>query len=124
MLIDEAMNGDAFLGPPPVEPIHLSCRPSRQSGSMPGKRHKPEESVAKRRQVDLAVARGTRLAEAIRGVGVSEITCQRWRTAYGGRKLDRVKRPKEPEPENALPGKAVSDLTLDRLVLQEGLRGN
>lgn len=46
---------------------------------MPRKKHKPEEIVAKLRQVDVAVAQGAPLAEAIRGIGVSEVTYRRWR---------------------------------------------
>ena len=91
---------------------------------MPRKKHKPEEIVAKLRQVDVAVAQGTPLAEAIRGIGVSEVTYHRWRNEYGGLKLDQVKRLKELEKENARLRKAVSDLTLDKLILEESLRGN
>jgi len=90
---------------------------------MPRKRHKPEEIVAKLRQVDVSVAQGRPLAEAIRGIGVSEVTYHRWCNEYGGLKLDQVKRLKELEQENARLRKAVSDLTLDKLILQEGLRG-
>lgn len=91
---------------------------------MPRKKHKPEEIVAKLRQVDVAVAQGTPLSEAIRGIGVSEVTYHRWRNEYGGLKLDQVKRLKELEQENTRLRKAVSDLTLDKLILQESLRGN
>ncbi|MEO0625313.1 MAG: IS3 family transposase [Pseudomonadota bacterium] len=90
---------------------------------MPRKRHKPEEIVAKLRQVDVSVAQGRPLAEAIRGISVSEVTYHRWRNEYGGLKLDQVKRLKELEQENTRLRKAVSDLTLDKLILQEGLRG-
>ena len=91
---------------------------------MPRKKRKPEEIVAKLRQVDVAVARGVPLAEAIRGIGLSEVTCHRWRNEYGGLKLDQVKRLKELEQENTRLRRAVSDLTLDKLILQEGLQGN
>jgi len=91
---------------------------------MPRKKHKPEEIVAKLRQVDVAVAQGTPLAEAVRRIGVSEVTYHRWRNEYGGLKLDQVKRLKELEQENARLRKAVSDHTLDKLILQETLRGN
>ncbi len=59
---------------------------------MPRKRHEPEEIVAKLRQADVAVAQGVPLAEAIRGIGVSEVTCHRWRNEYGGLKFDQVNR--------------------------------
>ena len=91
---------------------------------MPRKRHKPEEIVAKLRQVDVVTAQGTSLAEAIRPIGVSEVTYHRWRNEFGGLKLDQVKRLKALELENDRPRKAVSDLTLDKLILAEALRGN
>ena len=91
---------------------------------MPRKKHKPEEIVAKLRQVDVATAQGVSLSEAIRGISVSEVTYHRWRNEYGGLKLDQVKRLKELEQENSRLRRAVSDLTLDKLILQESLRGN
>ncbi len=91
---------------------------------MPKKRHKPEEIVAKLRQVDVLTSQGTPLSEAIRTIGVSEVTYHRWRNEFGGLKLDQVKRLKELELENSRLRKAVSDLTLDKLILTEALRGN
>ena len=91
---------------------------------MPRKRHTPEEIVAKLRQVDVVTAQGTTLAEAIRSIGVSEVTYHRWRNEFGGLKLDQVKRLKELELENSRLRKAVSDLTLDKLILAEALKGN
>lgn len=91
---------------------------------MPRKRHKPEEVVAKLRQVDVMVAQGTTLAEAIRSIGVAEVTYHRWRNEFGGLKLDQVKRLKELEQENARLRRAVSDLTLDKMILAEAARGN
>ena len=88
------------------------------------KRHKPEEIVAKLRQVDVLVSQGTAIADAIRSIGVTEVTYYRWRSEYGGMKLDQVKRLKELEVENARLRKAVSDLTLDKLILKEAARGN
>jgi len=91
---------------------------------MPRKRHKPEEIVAKLRQLDVLTSQGAPQAEAIRTIGVSEITYHRWRNEFGGLKLDQVKRLKELELENSRLRKAVSDLTLDKLILAEALRGN
>ena len=91
---------------------------------MAKKRHKPEEIVAKLRQVDVLTSQGTPLSEAIRTIGVSEVTYHRWRNEFGGLKLDQVKRLKELELENSRLRKAVSDLTLDKLILTEALRGN
>jgi transposase-like protein len=91
---------------------------------MPRKKHTPEEIVAKLRQVDVLVSQGVAIAEAVRQIGVTEVTYYRWRQEYGGLKLDQVKRLKELELENARLRKAVSDLTLDKLILKEAARGN
>jgi putative transposase len=91
---------------------------------MAKKRHKPEEIVAKLRQVDVLTSQGTPMADAIRSIGVTEVTYYRWRSEYGGLKSDQVKRLKDLETENARLRKAISDLTLDKLILQEAARGN
>lgn len=80
--------------------------------------------MAKLRRVDVMVAQGTALGEAIRSIGVAEVTYHRWRNEFGGLKLDQVKRLKELEQENTRLRRAVSDLTLDKLILQEAARGN
>ena len=80
--------------------------------------------VAKLRQVDVLTSQGQSVAEAIRSIGVSEVTYYRWRQEYGGLKSDQVKRLKELETENNRLRRAVSDLTLDKLILQEASRGN
>jgi hypothetical protein len=59
-----------------------------------------------------------------REIGVTEVTYYRWRQEYGGLKLNQVKRLKELELENARLRKAVSGLTLDKLILKEAARGN
>jgi putative transposase len=64
------------------------------------------------------------VAEAIRSIGVTEVTFYRWRTEYGGLKGDQVKRLKELEAENARLRRAVSDLTLDKMIRAEAARGN
>jgi transposase len=87
-------------------------------------RHKPEEIVAKLRQVDVLTAQGTSVAEAVRSIGVSEVTYYRWRQEYGGLKSDQVRRMKELEKENQRLRQAIADLTLDKLILREAARGN
>ena len=91
---------------------------------MAKKRHKPEEIVAKLRQIGVLTSQGMPVADAIRSIGVSEVTYYRWRNEYGGLKSDQVKRLKDLETENARLRKAISDLTLDKLILQEAARGN
>ena len=91
---------------------------------MARKRHTPDEIVAKLRQVDVLVAQGQAVADAIRAIGVSEVTYYRWRQEFGGLKADQVKRLKALEAENARLRRAVSDLTLDKQILAEAARGN
>ena len=88
------------------------------------KRHTPEEIISKLRQVDVLVAQGTPVADAVRSIEVTEVTYYRWRQEYGGLKSVQVKRMKELETENQRLRKAVADLTLDKLILQEAARGN
>ena len=91
---------------------------------MSRKRHKPEEIVAKLRQVDVLVSQGQSVADAIRAISVTEVTYYRWRQEHGGLKSDQVKRLKELETENQRLRKAVADLTLDKLILKEAASGN
>jgi putative transposase len=91
---------------------------------MPRKRHTPEEIVAKLRQVEVMTAQGRPLADAVKSIGVTEVSYYRWRREFGGLKTDQVKRIKELEVENLRLRKAVSDLTLDKLILKEAALGN
>ena len=91
---------------------------------MSRKRHTAEEIVAKLRQVDVLMAQGRPVADAVRAIGVTEVTYYRWRNEYGGLKGDQVKRLKELETENGRLRRVVSDLTLDKLILAEAAKGN
>jgi transposase-like protein len=91
---------------------------------MPRKHHKPEEIVAKLRQVDVLTSQGKLVADAVRAIGVTEVTYYRWRQEYGGLRSDQVKRMKDLEAENTRLRRAVSDLTLDKMILAEAARGN
>ncbi len=91
---------------------------------MAKKVHKPEEIVSKLRQVDVLHNQGITMADAIRQISVSEVTFYRWRKEYGGLKADQLKRLKALEKENQRLRRAVSDLTLDKLILTEASRGN
>jgi len=91
---------------------------------MARKRFKPEEIVAKLRQVEVLQSQGMAVVDAIRQIGVTEVTYYRWRREYGGMKADQLKRLKELEKENTRLRRAVSDLTLDKLILQEAAAGN
>ncbi len=91
---------------------------------MARKHHKPEEIVGKLRQVEVLVGQGKPVAEAIRSIGVTEPTYYRWRAEYGGLKLDQVRRLKQLEQENGRLRRAISDLTLEKLILKEAASGN
>jgi transposase-like protein len=91
---------------------------------MARKRHTAEEIVTKLRQVDVLTAQGRPVSDAIRSIGVTEVTYYRWRNEYGGLKGDQVKRLKQLETENARLRRAVSDLTLDKVILAEAAKGN
>ena len=88
------------------------------------RRYKPEEIVTRLRQVDVFTSQGQSVAEAVRSIGVTEVTYYRWRQEYGGLKSDQVKRLKDLEAENARLRRAVSDLTLEKLILKEAASGN
>ena len=88
---------------------------------MARKHHQPEEIVAKLRQVEVLVGRGKPAMDAVRLIGVTGATYYRWRSEFGGRKLDQVKRL---EQENGRLRQAVADLTLEKLVLTEAASGN
>src|SRR4028119_1480270 len=96
----------------------------RRRTEMAHKKHRPEEALGKLRQVDVLVSQGQSVAEAIRAIGVTEVTYYRWRREFGGLKSDQVRRLKELEAENARLRKAVADLTLDKQILAEAARGN
>ena len=91
---------------------------------MARKRFKPEEIVAKLRQVEVLQSQGMAVVDAIRQIGVTEVTYYRWRKEYGGMRTDQLKRLKVLEKENARLRRAVSDLTLDKMILTEATRGN
>lgn len=91
---------------------------------MPRKKYKAEEIVSKLRQVDVLVAQGNKVPDAVRSIGVTQVTYYRWRREFGGLQMDQVKRLKELELENQRLRKAVSDLTLDKLILAEAAKGN
>ena len=91
---------------------------------MTNKRPKPEEVVSKLRQVEVLMGQGMSRLDAIRQIGVVEQTYYRWRKQYGGMGVDQLKELKRLQKENERLRRAVSDLTLDKLILKEAARGN
>ncbi|MFG6554478.1 IS3 family transposase [Sulfitobacter sp. 1A16808] len=90
---------------------------------MANKRPKPEEIVSKLRQVEVLMGQGMPRLDAIRQIGVVEQTYYRWRKQYGGMGVDQLKELKRLQKENERLRRAVSDLTLDKLILREAAKG-
>ena len=88
------------------------------------RKHKPEDIIGKLREAEIVLAQGGTVADACRRIGVTEQSYYRWRKEYGGLKMDQARRMKELEKENARLRRAVSDLTLDKLILQEAAKGS
>ncbi len=91
---------------------------------MSTKRHKPEEIVNKLRQVEVLVGQGMARIDAIRQVQITEQTYYRWRKHYGGMGTDQLRELKRLQKENERLRRAVSDPTLDKLILAQATRGN
>ena len=91
---------------------------------MTNKRPQPEEIITKLRQVEVLMGQGMARLDAIRQIGVVEQTYYRWRKQFGGMGVDQLKELKRLQKENDRLRKAVSDLTLDKLILKEAARGN
>jgi len=91
---------------------------------MAKKRYRPEDIIAKLREAEVLLAQGMKVPEVSKAIGIHEITYYRWRKEFGGLKVSQAKRLKELEKENSRLRKAVSDLSLDKVILQEAARGN
>ena len=91
---------------------------------MSKKRHTSEQIIGKLREAEVLLAQGRTVAEVSRSLGITEQTYYRWRKEYGGLRVDQAKRLKELERENLRLRRAVSDLTLEKLILKEAAEGN
>ena len=91
---------------------------------MSKKRYRPEEIVRKLREADVLISQRKPVTLVIKSLGVSEVTYYRWRKEYSGLSVVQAKRLKELEKENQRLRKAVSDLILDKQILEEAARGN
>lgn len=91
---------------------------------MTKKRYRPEDIISKLREADILIGQGHTVAHAIKSIGITEVSYYRWRQEYGGMSKSQAKRLKDLEQENTRFRKAVSDLTLDKVILQEAARGN
>ena len=91
---------------------------------MGSKRHTPEQIINKLRQAEVELANGATVPQACRKIGVTEQTYYRWRSEYGGMRLDQAKRLKELERENGRPKLLVAEQALDLAILREAASGN
>ena len=91
---------------------------------MSRKRYTPEQIIGMLREAEVRLSQGETVGVICRGLGVSEQSYYLWRREYGGLRVDQAKRLKELEKENARLRRAVSDLTLDKLILKEVAEGN
>jgi len=87
------------------------------------KRFTPEQIIAKLREAELLLSKGLAIGEVSRQLGIAQLTYYRWRKEYGGMRVDQAKRLKELETENTQLKKLVADLSLDKAILKETLRG-
>ena len=87
------------------------------------KRAKPEEIIAKLREIEVRLSQGESVGKAVKSIGVTEQTYYRWRKEYGGLQVNQAKRLKDMEKENARLRRAISDLMLDKPILEEVIKG-
>lgn len=91
---------------------------------MSRKRYTAEQILGMVREAEVRLAQGEKIGLICKSLGILEQSYYRWRKEYGGLKSDQAKRLKDLEKENARLRKAVSDLTLDKMILNEALSGN
>ena len=91
---------------------------------MSRRRHTPEQIITALREAEVSLANGKTVAMVSRELGISEQTYYRWRQEFGGMKVDQARRFKELEKENARLKRAVANLTVDKLILEEATKGN
>ena len=88
------------------------------------KRHTPEQIITALREAEVGLARGKSVKLMSRELGITEQTYYRWRREYGGMKVSQARRLKELERENGRLKRAVADLTLNKLIVEEAAKGN
>jgi len=91
---------------------------------MSRRRHTAEQIITVLREAEVALANGKTVREVIRELGISEQTYYRWRKEFGGMGVDQARQLKELQKENAQLKRAVANLTLDKLILEEAAKGN
>ncbi len=87
------------------------------------KGYSSEAIIRHLRQAEVMLHEGKSIVEACRALGISDATYYKWRKEYGGMQVSQAKRLKELEQENSRLKKAVANLTVDKLILQEVVQG-
>ena len=91
---------------------------------MPRKRYNPEQIIGMLRQAEIELAQGHKISDICRSLSISEQSYYRWRKEYGGMQVAQARRLKDLERENARLKRLVADLSLDKDILKEALKGN
>ena len=82
-------------------------------------RHTVEQIIVKLKEVEILIAQGKTIGEAVRHIEVSEATYYKWRSKYGSLTASDAKRLKLLEKENERLKKLVADLSLDNAILKD-----
>jgi len=91
---------------------------------MPNKKYTPEEIIKLLRLVEIETGQGKTTAHSCKRLGFTEQSYYRWRKEYGGLQISQARRLKELQKENARLKKLVADLSLDKDILNEAIKGN
>ena len=91
---------------------------------MPRKHYKPEEIIKILRLIEISIQQGKSAELACKEQGISGQSYYRWRKEYGGLEISQAQRLKKLEQENARLKKMVADLSLDKDILNEAIKGN
>ena len=90
---------------------------------MASKRFTPEQIISKLREAEVLLAQGAKMGVVCKRIAVTEQTYYRWRQEFGGMTVDQARRFKESEKENVRQKRAVANLTVDKLILEEATKG-
>jgi transposase len=88
-----------------------------------GQTFSAEQLIAKLREAEIELARGKKVPEAAKKIGVTEQTHNRWKKEYGGLRVDQAKRLKDLEKENSRLKRLLADAELDKAILREAASG-
>ena len=123
--LSHAYLDDVMTCPPRTGPGVMLVLGLKERGvKMARRKHTAEQIINKLREAEVAISAGSTVAEVSRQIGVTQQTFYRWRTEYGGLKIDQARRLKQLETENGRLRRAVADLTLDNQILREAAEGN